>query len=242
MLTDTGGTTILEHTDHEKDLGVMIDSKLSFEQHIQGKVNTANSVMGLIRRSYTHLDLDNFKLLFKALVRPHLEYAATVWSPYKSKDIETVENVQRRATKLIPSLRHLTYEDRLRKLKMPTLVYRRARGDMIEMYKIKNKLYDSDVTDFIKSGIYNVTRGHKDRLFKQHARLNVRKNYFGLRTVKAWNQLPNAIVQAPSVKSFENRLDKWWENEEFLYNFKAEYLGGWRRSEAEELDIEAELA
>jgi Flp pilus assembly protein TadB len=75
--------------------------------------------MGLIRRTYTYLDEQSFKYLFQVLLRPHLEYAAAVWSPYKSSDIENIENVQRRATKLIPSLKNMEYADRLRKLQMP---------------------------------------------------------------------------------------------------------------------------
>ena len=72
----------------------------------------------------------------QALVRPHLEYAEAVRSPFTKKDIDTIENVQKRATKLIPSLRNMDYTNRLTKLKMPTLQYRRLRGDMIEVYKI----------------------------------------------------------------------------------------------------------
>jgi hypothetical protein len=86
--------------------------------------------MGLIRRTYTYLDEQSFKYLFQALVRPHLEYAAAVWSPYKSGEIEQIiEIVQRRAMKQIPSLKNMEYNQRLRKLNMPTLKYRRARGD-----------------------------------------------------------------------------------------------------------------
>ena len=88
--------------------------------------------MGLIRRTYSYLDEQNFKYLFQALARPHLEYAEAVWSLSKVGDIDVIKNVQRRATKQIPSLKNLEYTDRLKKLKMPTLKYRRLRGDMIE--------------------------------------------------------------------------------------------------------------
>ena len=134
--------TKLEHVEKEKDIGVTIDSKLSFEQHMNEKINKANSTMGLIRRTFTCLDEEIFSLLYKALVRPHLEYANAIWSPYKIKDITALENVQRRATKQIPSLKNLEYEDRLRKLKLPTLRYRRLRGDMIETYKLTSGIYD----------------------------------------------------------------------------------------------------
>ena len=87
-----------------------------------------------------------FVLLFRALVRPILEYAQSVWSPYLKKHIDMIENVQRRSTKVIPGFKNLTYEERLRKLKLPTLKYRRLRGDMIEVYKILHGTYDKRVT------------------------------------------------------------------------------------------------
>jgi len=80
------------------------------------------------------VDKDAFVLLHKALVRCHLECANTVWSPYKQHLIEEVEKVQKRATKLVHECKHLPYADRLKYLKLPTLKYRRHRGDMIETY------------------------------------------------------------------------------------------------------------
>ena len=77
------------------------------------------------------MDKDTFILLYKAMVRPHLEYANSVWCPYKKGDIEDIEKVQKRATKLVISLKHL-----------PTLKYRRLRGDMIEIFKIVHNYYD----------------------------------------------------------------------------------------------------
>ena len=126
----------LECVEQMKDLGVIIDKDLSFEFHTQEKINKANRIMGMIRRAFTYLDEEMFLCLFKAFVRPHVEYANAVWNPYKAKDVLAVENVQRRATKLLPSLKSLSYSERLKKLKLPTLVYRRARGDMIETYKL----------------------------------------------------------------------------------------------------------
>ena len=119
-LYDNEGREVeLEQSDGEKDIGVLVDEHLNFSRHIQTQVNKANSIMGLIRRTYTYLDERSFRYLFQALVRPHLEYAAAVWSPYKIRDIENIENVQRRATRLVPSLKSLDYPERLRRLKMP---------------------------------------------------------------------------------------------------------------------------
>jgi hypothetical protein len=76
-----------------------------------------------------------------------LEYASSIWSPYKKKDIETIENVQKRATRMLPQMKNLNHEERLKLLKMPTLKFRRMRGDMIEAFKILTRLYDSMVTE-----------------------------------------------------------------------------------------------
>ena len=109
----------------KKDHTVIIDSKLTFEKHMQQKINKANSIMGAIRRTMEFLDIESFKLLFTALVRPHLEYANAVWCPSLKKHIQAIENVQRRATRYIPGLKNMSYPDRLRKIGIPTLMYRR---------------------------------------------------------------------------------------------------------------------
>ena len=81
------------------------------------------------------------KLLFVALVRPHLEFANIVWSPRLDKDKKLVKGVQRRATKIILRLKDLTYEQRLEKMKLPSMCYRRLRGDLIEVFKYTDNIY-----------------------------------------------------------------------------------------------------
>ena len=100
--------------------------ELNFEEHISSKVKEANWIMGLIRRSFSFLDCHLSKKLYITL-----------------KHINIIENVQTRATKLVEGLRDIPYKERLKKLELPTLVYRRARGDMIELYKHFH-IYDKD--------------------------------------------------------------------------------------------------
>ena len=106
----------LKTVEIEKDLGVHIDNKLQFEDHIHIIVKKANGLLGMIRRSFVHLDEIMFKQLYVSVVRPHLEYAAPVWNPHTKRMIILIENVQRRATKLLPSLKGLSYKERLKKL------------------------------------------------------------------------------------------------------------------------------
>ncbi|XP_057294603.1 uncharacterized protein LOC130623128 [Hydractinia symbiolongicarpus] len=115
----------LRNTSCEEDLGVLIDNHLTFSDHISSKVKKANQIMGLIRRTFDYMDNENFVLLFTSLVRPHIEYANTVWCTFLKKDMLIVENVQRRATKMLPGMKDLTYDERLRLLKLPSLFYRR---------------------------------------------------------------------------------------------------------------------
>ena len=124
----------ITHTE-QKDLGVILDAKLKFEEHISVKVKKANAIAGLIRRTFSYLDGSLFKKLFTTFVRPHLEYEQVIWAPHLKKYITILENMQRRATKLVDGFHHMSYSERLKKLNLPSLVYRSARGDMIEIFK-----------------------------------------------------------------------------------------------------------
>ena len=107
-------------------MGVVIDMELNFEEHLSSKVKKANMIMGLIRRSISFLDRHLFKKLYTTFVRPHLDYAQAVWQPFLRKHINTIENVQKRATKLVDGLSELPYDERLRYIDLPTLKYRRT--------------------------------------------------------------------------------------------------------------------
>jgi len=127
-MTDKSGNEIdLQRSNIERDLGILIDCCLNFSEHISKTTHKANSIMAVIRRTFTQLDCQCFYLLFKSLIRPYLEYleyGVPIWFPYKmNKDIEEVEKVQKRATKQVKSLCGLPYEQRLRKLHLPTLRY-----------------------------------------------------------------------------------------------------------------------
>ena len=217
-VTYTMGGVPLTISNEEKDLGVLIDSKLNFDRHIGVKVNKANSLVGLVRRSFEYIDPHVFKQLFKSIVRPHLEYAAPVWNPHLKKHISSVENVQRRATRMVPGLKGMSYEQRLRALDLPTLQYRRYRGDMIEVFKMTHGLYDETVTNDFLDMKPSRARGHDFNIYKLGCRLDVRKYSFRLRVTSQWNNLPDSVVNADSMNSFKNRLDKFWNDSEVMYN------------------------
>jgi ribonuclease P/MRP protein subunit RPP40 len=207
-----GGRVALKWEVTEKDLGILIDEKLTFHEEVNSRVKKANSIVGIIRRSFTHLDEKMFTTLFKALVRPHLEYAVAVWNPHLKKDTNSIEAVQRRATKLIPGFRDLTYQQRLHRLNLPSLEFRRLRGDMIETFKIIRGIYNIDKEDFFNINSHSTTRGHPFKIIKPTINSSIRKNYFTFRIINTWNSLPENIVLAPSLNAFKNRLDKFWKN------------------------------
>ena len=215
--------TRLKTVEREKDLGLIFDNTLSFEDHINSKVSKSNSLVGMLRRSFVHFDKEMFKQLFVSIVRPHIEYGAAVWNPSSKKMITSIENVQRRASKLVPGLGDKTYKERLKSMKLPTLQYRRYRGDMIETYKLAHGLYDTNVSKELLKFQSNTARGHNLRghqfmIEKECYRKDVRKFSFKCRVANQWNNLPETIVNAPSLNTFKNRLDKLWEREEIMYD------------------------
>ena len=201
-----------------KDLGVTVDQQLRFREHMHIKVNKANSIMATIRRTFKYLNYYSFKLIYCAQVRTQVEYGSPVWSPYLKKDITFVEKVQRKATKYLYGMKELTYEERLKKLQLPTLSFRRLRGSMIEVYKIFH-VYDKAATPCLPLSNVN-TRGHDFKLFYSRSNNEHPKSHsFNQRVVRPWNSLPENVVNANNINTFKNRLDKHWENLPLRYSY-----------------------
>ncbi len=221
-------STNLKSISQEKDIGVIIEENLEFDNHISEKVKKASQMFALLRRSFNFLTDELFLPLYKSLVRVHLDFASTVWAPYKMKHVEQLESVQRRITKQLPGMKDLPYPERLQRLKLPTLSYRRLRGDLIEAYKMTNGLYEKDCISCLKLWSDVTTtdgqlRGHSKKLFLQRSRLCVRENSFAVRVVPIWNKLPEDIVSAPDIDAFKNKLDELMLNHDIFYDdFKAE--------------------
>ena len=216
---DDTNRVMLDSTEIEKDLGVLVDNELKFTKHVVAQVNKANKILGLIRRSSEYIDYITMKQLFTALVRPHLEFAQTVWSPQYIQDQRLIEGVLHRATKCIPGLSNLAYEDRLKKMKMPSMCYRRMRGDLIETYKFMHDMYKCK--NLFESYSESTTRGHMYKSKKHFCATNIRKHFFSNRVVNLWNSLDSTIVEAPTLNSFKNRIDRRFQ--EFIYCDKIDY-------------------
>jgi hypothetical protein len=175
-----------------------------------------------MRRTFKYLDTKSFLVIYKTLVRTHLDYASSVWAPYKMKYIEKIESVQKRVTKQFPGMKNLSYPERLKKLGLLTLTYRRIRGDMIEVYKIIKGCYDREASSFLKlmneTGLRFSSRINSNKIVHQHVKSNKRKYAFTLRVSRIWNKLPDTVVNAPTLNTFKNRLDRYWKNQDLFFN------------------------
>ncbi len=208
-IQDTLDDNQLRYTNVEKDLGLIVDNNLNFEYK-------AYKVMGLIRRSSEFLDSE---MLTKAMVHPHIEYASTSWFPITKKMKNMIENVQRRATKRVNGMREKSYEERLKSLKIPCLLYRKIRGDMIEVYKMCNNKYDEDLPLPLNfaSNPMNTRGSHK--LTKSKFNKNVSKYFIKNSVVNMWNKLPDNVKNASSTNTFKNRIDELWGKLDIIHNF-----------------------
>ena len=164
----------------EKDLGVIFDYKLSFDAHIQNAINRANRMLGIICRTFTFLNKITLLNLYKALVRPHLEYGNEIWFPLLKRQSAAIEKVQRRTTKFLREVYTLNY-------KAPSLKYRRLRGDMITVYKLLNGLVEIDWQTFFTLSKSDKTRGSHRKLYIKYSKTSIRKNAFSNRAVPIWN-------------------------------------------------------
>ena len=196
----------------EKDLGVRVDTELKFREQAAQAATKGNQILALIRKSFRKVDRTTLPVLYKTLVRPLLEYGNLAWGPFNRQDQNMLERVQRRATRMVPRIQHKTYSERLSDLKLPSLFYRRKRGDMIRVYQILHKSLDIDADLFFTVDRNTRTRGHPLKLLKPRAQSRTRCNAFGVRIINDWNSLPSQVVCAPSTGAFKSRLDAHWSD------------------------------
>ena len=202
---DLGGRE-LESILEEKYLGILITKDLKVSVQCLRAAKTANRVVGIIRRIFTCKDEQTIIQLYKSLVRPHLEYCVPAWHRYLSKNIEMLEKVQRRSTKMVYGFNDLTYEQRLRRLNITTLGTRRLRGDLIEVFKIDNV----DFRNFFHLSTTGL-RDHSLQIFKSSFKHDVGKYTFSNRVIDSWNRLPENIIDCESLDNFKKKLDRFFK-------------------------------
>ena len=150
----------LEAVSEERDLGVQLTEDLKVGKQCLKAAKKGNQILGMIRRTFSCKEKSIIMKLYKSLVRPHLDYCVQAWRPHYQKDINTLEAVQKRATRMVTGLQETCYESRLKELGLTTLETRRIRADMLEVFKIMKGIERINADDLFEMSTQS-TRGHK---------------------------------------------------------------------------------
>ena len=195
--------TSIEWSELEKDLGVYIDSRLSFDEHVVRTVNKGMRLVGWVARVFRTRKASVLLPVYKAVIRPTIEYASVVWSPMKKVQIAKTERVQRSFTKILGGLKQLTYTQRLSVLNLESLCFRRNYNDLVAVRNVLIGDISARTQLFRLMNEGNAPyRGHQYKLYKPRFTTEVRKCFFCERVVNSWNSLPCEVVVAIMSKKF----------------------------------------
>ena len=168
----------LETVGEEEDLEVIIDSKLSFDSHIFAKVKKAESINAVFKKTFIKMTIPVLLNIYKGLIRPQLEFCNQAWYTRLKKNTRLMENVQRRATRMVQGLQTLSYNERLKKPDLPSHEYCRRRGTLIEMFKIGYNRYEPNATKYMFELNNRGIRTNDKKAITKKANFELRKNFF----------------------------------------------------------------
>ena len=205
---------VLQRTVEEKDVGVLIQENLKPSAQCAKAAKKANQVLGQMSRGLHFRDRSTWIRLYQQYCRPHLEYCIQAWSPWTKADQELLESVQERAVRMCSGLQGRTYSDRLREVGLTTLVERRRRGDMIQVWKTLHEKVDVNPETWFapmnSSGAVTRMSGDPWNIAKPVATksLDIRTKFWSVRSVDAWNNLPFELKSSRTVIAFKSNYDK----------------------------------
>jgi hypothetical protein len=189
---------------HTKDLGIYVSSNLKPSYHCQKIVFDALRISSCIYRNFMVKNAEFLRQMFITFVRPKVEYATVIWSPWYKKDINLIERVQKSFTSKIPGING-SYTRRLATLNLQSLELRRKIFDLIEVFKILRGFSPLKANEFFQLS-QSYTRGHNLRLIKERFYCDERKYFFSNRVFEIWNKLPQETVNAPSISAFKRLI------------------------------------
>ena len=156
-----------------------------------------------------------FVNLYKLLVRSIIEYGMAIWGPHYTLNQQSIESVQRQFTKYLFDFNDLPYSGRLSMSGLPSLQYRHLQGDMILIYQMVYNNIGLELSDFFSTNTRSSTRGHAHKFFKPHAITQPRSNFFAVRSIDVWNNLPENVIGAQSINNFKNLFDQHFSSQMF---------------------------
>ena len=204
--------TSLSLSDHCKYLGVILQSSLKWNRHIEKTIAGTNSILGLLRRNIKVASTYVKDLAYRALIRPKLEYTSVVWSPWQQFLVDNIEKVQRRSARYVLNdyrsdssvtamINHLNWE---------SLEDHHNKASLHTFYKMFNNLTTIPYIQYVQLSTVTSTRySHPFKLIPMLAKKNLLKYSFLSRTIPLWNQLPQDLVNSNSLISFKNKLDDY---------------------------------
>ena len=206
----------LSCTEAEKDVGVILTPDLRPSKMVARAATRANQKLGAMARAITWRDKYTWINLYKVFVRPKLEYCSQAWCPWTIGDKDTLEKVQRRAVRMVTTLPHnMSYEDKLKLLGLTTLVERRERGDMIQMFRslaghdsVGHNPFFKLESEAQRPGLPTRARcGYLNVVPPKAGRTEQRRNFWSQRSVTPWNNLSDNAKMSSSVNVFKNQYD-----------------------------------
>ena len=193
-------------TDQQRDLGIIITKDLKWQKQNEKSFKTGNSVLGFIARNFRYKNKELILPFYKSLVRPHLEHLFI----YLRRDIDKIEKIQRRATKMIPENRNHSYHQRIHDLDLISLVQRTLRGQIIEVVKYLNTFTIASVIGLFDSVLNDRIRNNGAKLIVKHFNTSVAEHFYEIKITSTGTAQPREVVSSRTVNSFKNSLDKHW--------------------------------
>ena len=193
----------LDRTDSSKYLGVDLRSDPGWKDHVTRVTKKANSMIGFLKRNLKTANKTTKANAYQALVRPHLEYCSSVWSPHKVGQKQKIEMVQRKAARYVCNDWTSSVTTMLQELGWECLESRRNKQRLTFIYKIVHGAVDIPPDRYLQPGSSKTRSNHKYKYAQIGVSCDIFKFSFFLAAIPAWNSLPATAAEAPSLASFK---------------------------------------